>query len=88
MNEREKERMLADCLEEYHRRKALGVVVEPDQFEDRLGDFLISPDLAAMSHFLDFTAEEWKAAIEARVPKKSIEINLKAFELGRMAAAS
>jgi len=44
--------------------------------------------LGAMSHFLDFTAEEWKAAIEARVPKKSIEINLKAFELGRRAVAS
>jgi len=43
--------------------------------------------LGAMSHFLDFTAEEWKAAIEARVPKKTIEINLRAFELGRKAVS-
>ncbi len=44
--------------------------------------------LGAISHFLDFTDEEWKAAVEARVPKKTIEINLKAFELGRRAVAS
>jgi len=44
--------------------------------------------LGAMSRFLDFSDEEWKAAIEARVPKKTIEINLKAFELGRAAVAS
>jgi len=44
--------------------------------------------LGAISHFLDFSEDEWKAAIEARVPKKTIEINTKAFELGRRAVAS
>jgi len=32
---------------------------------------------------LDFATEEWHAAIERRVPPKTVEINLKAFELGR-----
>lgn len=44
--------------------------------------------LGAISHFLDFTEDEWRAAIESRVPKKTIEINIKAFELGRRAVAS
>ncbi|MCK4512132.1 indolepyruvate oxidoreductase subunit beta [bacterium] len=43
--------------------------------------------LGAFSTFLSFTEDEWKAAIEARVPKKTIEINLKAFELGRAAVS-
>ncbi len=41
--------------------------------------------LGAFSNYLDFSEDEWKKAIEARVPKKTIEINLKAFELGRAA---
>ncbi|MCD4690305.1 indolepyruvate oxidoreductase subunit beta [bacterium] len=44
--------------------------------------------LGAISQFLDFSEDEWKAAIEARVPKKTIATNLKAFELGRTAVAS
>ncbi len=44
--------------------------------------------LGAMSHFLDFTMDEWRAAIESRVPKKTVEINVKAFELGRSAVAA
>ncbi len=43
--------------------------------------------LGAFSNFLDFHEDEWKAAIEARVPPKTIDINLKAFELGRAAGA-
>ena len=43
--------------------------------------------LGAFSTFLEFTEDEWKAAIEARVPKKTIETNLKAFELGRAAVS-
>jgi indolepyruvate ferredoxin oxidoreductase beta subunit len=43
--------------------------------------------LGAFSNFLKFTEDEWKAAIEARVPKKTIEINLEAFELGRAAVS-
>ena len=29
--------------------------------------------------------KDWKKAIEARVPKKTVEVNLRAFELGRNA---
>ena len=43
--------------------------------------------LGAFSNFLDFTVEEWRKAIEGRVPPKTVDINLKAFELGRKAGA-
>jgi indolepyruvate ferredoxin oxidoreductase beta subunit len=39
--------------------------------------------LGAFSSYLEFPAEEWKKKIEARVPKKTIDLNLKAFDLGR-----
>jgi len=41
--------------------------------------------LGAFSKFLDFPPEDWQKAIEKRVPPKTREINLKAFELGRKA---
>jgi indolepyruvate ferredoxin oxidoreductase beta subunit len=41
--------------------------------------------LGAFSNYLDFPEEDWKRAIEERVPKKTVEVNLKAFELGRNA---
>jgi len=44
--------------------------------------------LGAFSNFLPFTHDEWKAAIEKRVPPKTVEINLKAFELGRAAVSA
>ena len=43
--------------------------------------------LGAFSSYLDFSEDEWRKAIEKRVPPKTVEINLKAFELGRMAGA-
>jgi indolepyruvate ferredoxin oxidoreductase beta subunit len=43
--------------------------------------------LGAFSNYLDFTEDEWKQAIEKRVPPKTVDINLKAFELGREAGA-
>lgn len=43
--------------------------------------------LGAFSNYLDFTEDEWRKAIEARVPPKTVDINLKAFELGRKAGA-
>jgi len=43
--------------------------------------------LGAFSNYLDFTEDEWKKAIEGRVPPKTVDINLKAFELGRKAGA-
>ncbi len=43
--------------------------------------------LGAFSNYLEFTEEDWKKAIEARVPPKTVEVNLKAFALGRVAGA-
>ena len=39
--------------------------------------------LGAISSKLDFTEKTWKEAIKSRVPKKHIELNLKAFDEGR-----
>jgi len=39
--------------------------------------------LGAISSKLDFTEETWKEAIKSRVPKKHVELNLKAFDGGR-----
>lgn len=39
--------------------------------------------LGAFSRFLDFDESDWRKAIETRVPPKTVEINLKAFDLGR-----
>jgi len=44
--------------------------------------------LGAFSNFLPFTVEEWRAAIEKRVPPKTVDINVKAFELGRAAVSA
>lgn len=41
--------------------------------------------LGAFSNYLDFPEEDWRKTIEERVPKKTIEVNLRAFELGRNA---
>jgi Pyruvate/2-oxoacid:ferredoxin oxidoreductase gamma subunit len=42
--------------------------------------------LGAFAAFLDFSDDEWKRAIEASVPKKTVEVNLAGFALGRKAA--
>ena len=39
--------------------------------------------LGALSTVLDFPVEEWKTAIEASVPPRSLEVNRAAFERGR-----
>ena len=41
--------------------------------------------LGALSKFLPFTENLWMDAIKKRVPPKTLEINLKAFELGKKA---
>lgn len=41
--------------------------------------------LGRLSKYFDFTAEEWMEAIEQSVPAKFLELNKKAFELGRVA---
>jgi len=43
--------------------------------------------LGAFSNYLEFAEEDWRSAIEKRVPPKTVEINLRAFELGRAAGA-
>jgi Pyruvate/2-oxoacid:ferredoxin oxidoreductase gamma subunit len=35
------------------------------------------------SELEDIDADSWRQAIEAHVPEKSLELNLKAFDLGR-----
>jgi indolepyruvate ferredoxin oxidoreductase, beta subunit len=44
--------------------------------------------LGVLSTLLEFSAEEWENAIRNRVPAKTIDINFKAFHLGRDAASS
>ena len=41
--------------------------------------------LGRLSHYFDFPMETWTKAIEACVPAKFLEVNKKAFELGRNA---
>ncbi|HEY5167947.1 MAG TPA: 2-oxoacid:acceptor oxidoreductase family protein [Thermoleophilia bacterium] len=44
--------------------------------------------LGAASTVLPFTPEQWRSGLEAAVPAKILEVNLRAFELGRAAVAS
>ena len=41
--------------------------------------------MGRLSRYFDFTEEEWMAAIETSVPPKFLEMNKKAFSLGRNA---
>jgi indolepyruvate ferredoxin oxidoreductase beta subunit len=41
--------------------------------------------MGRLSRYFDFTEEEWMTAIEASVPPKFLEMNKKAFALGRNA---
>ncbi len=44
--------------------------------------------LGAASTVLRFTGQEWRRGLEAAVPAKILDVNLRAFELGRAAVAS
>jgi len=44
--------------------------------------------LGAASTVLTFSEEDWRRGIEAAVPAKILDVNLRAFELGRAAAAT
>ena len=44
--------------------------------------------LGAASAVLPFSEEQWRRGLEAAVPAKIIDVNLRAFELGRAAVAS
>ena len=39
--------------------------------------------LGRLSHYFDFPDEAWEKAIEACVPPKFLEVNKKAFRLGK-----
>ena len=39
--------------------------------------------MGRLSRYFDFTAEQWEQAIRDLVPAKFVELNLKAFALGR-----
>ena len=41
--------------------------------------------LGRLSHYFDFPQEAWQEAIEACVPEKFLDVNRKAFELGKSA---
>ena len=41
--------------------------------------------LGALANLLDPTVEQWHQALRNMVPPKLLEVNLKAFELGRAA---
>jgi indolepyruvate ferredoxin oxidoreductase beta subunit len=42
--------------------------------------------VGALSELLDFDEETWTKALEASIPAKLLELNLKAFQLGRKAS--
>ena len=44
--------------------------------------------LGRLSHYFDFADEVWQKAIEACVPAKFLEMNRRAFELGRSAGSA
>lgn len=44
--------------------------------------------IGAASTVLSFTLEQWHAGLQAAVPAKILEVNLRAFELGRDAVAT
>lgn len=39
--------------------------------------------MGVLSKFMDFSNEDWENVIKATVPEKALDVNLKAFELGR-----
>jgi indolepyruvate ferredoxin oxidoreductase beta subunit len=41
--------------------------------------------MGRLSHYFDMPVEEWMAAIEKIVPPRFLEINRRAFDLGRNA---
>lgn len=64
-----------------------GVTLIPVATEDDardLGNIKVANTilLGVLSNFLDISEENWRKAIEAKVPKKTIEANIKAFEHG------
>ena len=44
--------------------------------------------LGAASAVLPFSEQDWRRGLEAAVPAKILDVNLRAFELGRAAVAT
>ena len=40
--------------------------------------------MGRLSHYFDLPEEAWQASLEAMVPPKFLELNKKAFELGKL----
>ncbi|WP_372845369.1 indolepyruvate oxidoreductase subunit beta [Pontiella sp.] len=69
-----------------HHLKAGGVLVKPSDFDiDQLGNkrALNVALLGALSKHMDFTVEQWMAAIRRQFPERLVDVNEKAFLLGR-----
>lgn len=65
-----------------------GVIVGPDLIDEQLLPHKKTLNVAllgALSVYLELPEFAWRAAIEAHFPSKLVEINLRAFELGREA---
>lgn len=73
-------------------REASGrcILVDGPEIAQSLGDprVINSAVLGALSALLPFTDEQWEKAYQRRLKNKGVEVNLKAFALGRQAAAA
>ncbi len=76
--------------QELARRVPSALVIDALRLADEAGSARAANTvmLGAFSNYLDFSEDEWKSAIERRVPPKTVEVNLKAFALGREAGRS
>ncbi len=74
-----------DVLDKMRAQNLRVLAIDAASVAERLGNIRAMNVvlLGAMSSKLDFTEETWKEAIKSRVPKKHIELNLKAFDEGR-----
>jgi len=74
-------------IEEICRKKTDQVViVDGVKIAEQIGNprTINSVLLGALSNFLEFDEDHWMKAIAQRVPSKTIELNRKAFQSGRM----
>jgi indolepyruvate ferredoxin oxidoreductase beta subunit len=74
-----------DALERISERAGRTMIVPARELAMEAGSAraLGSCLLGALSIFLDFPREAWRQAIERYCPQRFVEVNLKAFELGR-----
>ena len=69
-----------------HHLREGGIMVKPSDFAvDRLGNkkALNVALLGALSRHMDFGVDQWMAAIRKHFPERLVEVNEKAFMLGR-----